>query len=200
MTTVEAIKDFFIASGAGWVLWLLFALSVGSIAVAVERFIFFQRKSGDLKGLVGMLDEHLRAGDAASALLALEGHRSVGAMVASAGLRLAGRGPSAVEKGMTSALALQRKALEARLSYLGTLGNNAPFIGLFGTVIGVILAFEALGQAGPAASSAGSSQVASAAVMKLSRSESWATCSTSLPQFLARMVLSVSFMRRISLA
>ena len=36
--------------------------------------------------------------------------------------------------------------LERRLAFLGTLGNNAPFIGLFGTVIGVVSAFEALGE------------------------------------------------------
>src|SRR5690606_30719130 len=80
-----------------------------------------------------------------------------------AGLRLAPRGPAAAEKGMQSAIAAERKALEARLAYLGTLGNNAPFVGLFGTVIGVILAFEELGQAGAAGT--GASQVASAAVM-----------------------------------
>ena len=47
---------------------------------------------------------------------------------------------------MQGAAALQRMKLERRLAYLGTLGNNAPFIGLFGTVIGVVDAFEALGQ------------------------------------------------------
>jgi biopolymer transport protein ExbB len=36
--------------------------------------------------------------------------------------------------------------LERRLAYLATLGNNAPFIGLFGTVIGIIGAFKALGE------------------------------------------------------
>ena len=45
---------------------------------------------------------------------------------------------------MQGAAALQRIKLERRLVYLGTLGNNAPFIGLFGTVIGVVQAFEAL--------------------------------------------------------
>jgi biopolymer transport protein ExbB len=40
--------------------------------------------------------------------------------------------------------------LERRLAFLGTLGNNAPFIGLFGTVIGVVQAFEALGRQGGA--------------------------------------------------
>jgi biopolymer transport protein ExbB len=38
--------------------------------------------------------------------------------------------------------------LERRLAFLGTLGNNAPFIGLFGTVIGVVQAFEELGKQG----------------------------------------------------
>jgi biopolymer transport protein ExbB len=43
-------------------------------------------------------------------------------------------------------MALQRQKLERRLAFLGTLGNNAPFIGLFGTVIGVVQAFEQLGK------------------------------------------------------
>ena len=47
---------------------------------------------------------------------------------------------------MVGAKALQRQKLERRLAYLGTLGNNAPFVGLFGTVIGVVQAFEALGR------------------------------------------------------
>jgi biopolymer transport protein ExbB len=47
---------------------------------------------------------------------------------------------------MQSAAALQKMKLERRLAFLGTLGNNAPFIGLFGTVIGVVKAFEELGK------------------------------------------------------
>lgn len=164
MTTVEALKELFIASGTGWVLWLLFALAAGSIAIAVERFVFFRAKSDDLRHLVGILDAHLREGDRKAALEVLSRSRSAGAAVATAGLRLAERGPRPAEKGMESAVAIERKALEARLSYLGTLGNNAPFIGLFGTVIGVILAFEALGDPG-AVTGTGASQVASAAVM-----------------------------------
>ena len=47
---------------------------------------------------------------------------------------------------MAGAKALQRMKLEKRLAFLGTLGNNAPFIGLFGTVIGVVQAFDILGR------------------------------------------------------
>src|SRR6266850_708550 len=39
-----------------------------------------------------------------------------------------------------------RMLLERNLAFLGTLGNNAPFIGLFGTVLGIIKAFHDLGQ------------------------------------------------------
>jgi biopolymer transport protein ExbB len=70
----------------------------------------------------------------------------------------------AADKGMQSALAIERSTLENRLAYLGTLGNNAPFVGLFGTVIGVLLAFEALGHA-PGVTVGRAPQVASSAVM-----------------------------------
>ena len=56
MSTVETIKEFFVHSGAEWVLWLLFALSCLSLGVALERFILFRQKSDDLRGLVGTLD------------------------------------------------------------------------------------------------------------------------------------------------
>src|SRR5207302_6240787 len=55
-------------------------------------------------------------------------------------------------------LALERIRLERGLTFLGTLGNNAPFVGLLGTVIGVIEAFEALGTDG-AAATAGTSSI-----------------------------------------
>ena len=79
--------------------------------------------------------------------------------MADAGLRVAHLGPAAAEKAMQGAAAVERERLEARLAFLGTLGNNAPFVGLFGTVIGVIQAFEQLGAGG------GSGQSVSQAVM-----------------------------------
>lgn len=165
MSTVEIIKNVFVHSGAGWVLWLLFALSAGSVAVIVERFWFFGQKDGDVRALAAELDAHLSHDAREAALQALRPAQSIGAAVATAGLRLAPRGLASAEKGMASAISAERKQLEKRLGYLGTLGNNAPFIGLFGTVIGVILAFHELGQATGTVGTAAASQVASAAVM-----------------------------------
>ena len=165
MNTVETVKDLLLHFGASWVLWLLFALSVGSLGIVVERWLFFRTKDADVRALAAELDAHLSNGSTAAALEALRPLRSVGAAVARAGLRLAPRGAASAEKGMQSATSAERKALEERLAYLGTLGNNAPFVGLLGTVIGVILAFEQLGQATGTAGTGGASQVASAAVM-----------------------------------
>nr|BDT34824.1 MotA/TolQ/ExbB proton channel family protein [Myxococcus sp. MH1] len=163
MHIVEIVKDVFIHWGANWVLWLLFALSLVSLGIILERWWLFRTKQDRVRELSGALEATLSTGDFPAAISTLEKRTSVGAAVARAGLRLAPQGMTAAEKGMQSALAIERSTLENRLAFLGTLGNNAPFIGLFGTVIGVLLAFEALSKTQGAPS--GTSQVASNAVM-----------------------------------
>jgi biopolymer transport protein ExbB len=88
----------------------------------------------------------LRGGDIEAAVRRMQSSPSAEAAVVVAGLVEADRGPKAAEEAMRGAAALQRMRLERRLAYLGTLGNNAPFIGLFGTVIGVVMAFDELGK------------------------------------------------------
>jgi biopolymer transport protein ExbB/TolQ len=162
MDLVHSLKGFFLGSGAVWVLWFMLALAVASLAVAVERALFFRARSGDLPGLARALEQRLEADDLAGARALLAGRRMVAAVVAGAGLRAAHMGPAAAEKAMQGAQATERERLEARLAFLGTLGNNAPFVGLFGTVIGVIQAFE---QLGAGHSAAGAGQAVSQAVM-----------------------------------
>jgi biopolymer transport protein ExbB len=53
--------------------------------------------------------------------------------------------PSRIDRAVKSYLSLERSRLEQGLTVLATLGSNAPFIGLFGTVLGIIQAFGALG-------------------------------------------------------
>ena len=169
MQVVDALQQLLLRAGAGWVLCLLALLSVASVALMIERAVVLRRRGGDLQALARRLDEHLARDDHAAAIAELRRAGSVAGNVAAAGLRLASRGPKAVEHAMHSALALERGQLERGLAFLGTLGNNAPFVGLLGTVIGVVAAFEELGHASPghgAGTGAGAaSQVASQAVM-----------------------------------
>src|SRR5512144_1687417 len=53
-------------------------------------------------------------------------------------------GVDAVEQILVKATRVRRKRFEAGLLFLGTLGNNAPFIGLFGTVLGILVALPAV--------------------------------------------------------
>jgi biopolymer transport protein ExbB len=165
MSAMESVKDVLLASGAGWVLWFLGALSMSSLALAMERWLYLRKRGGDLEALARALDEQLAAGDFARARKELEASPAVAARVADAGLRLADRGTEAAEKAMASAAALERGRLERGLAFLATIGNNAPFVGLFGTVVGVIHAFEELGHAAPGHGATAAGQVASQAVM-----------------------------------
>jgi biopolymer transport protein ExbB len=165
MNAVEMMQGLFLRSGAGWVLWFLVALSIASAVIAVERWLFYRSVDVDLRAVAERLDTRLSAGSIAGAIADLRASPSVAASIAAAGLRLAPRGPQAVREAMESAVALERGRLEKRLAFLGTVGSNAPFVGLFGTVIGVIHAFEELGHAAPGHGAAAASQVASAAVM-----------------------------------
>ena len=82
-----------------------------------------------------------------------------------AGIVEAPMGSEAAEEAMLGASALQKLKLEKRLTFLGTLGNNAPFIGLLGTVIGIVGAFDELGKQKGATMAAAASSVAPEAVM-----------------------------------
>lgn len=166
MSTTDTLKHVLLGVGATWVLWVLGALSLVSLVLMVERAVYYRSCKGDVKKLAEELDGLLSKDQFAEAIEVLKRSKAVAASVAAAGLRLADRGVSSAKEAMASAAALERSHLQKRLSYLGTIGNNAPFIGLFGTVIGVIHAFEELGN-GDAAKSVGpaTSQVASQAVM-----------------------------------
>src|SRR3954469_512702 len=129
--------------GAEWVLWLLIFLSIVSIAIMIERAWFFGTHRIDLAGLQEKLRRALAKGDVESAKKQVTGD-TVEEAVMRSGLAEVSRGVDAVGAAMSGAKASQRMRLERNLSVLGTLGNNAPFIGLFGTVLGIIKAFHDL--------------------------------------------------------
>jgi biopolymer transport protein ExbB len=146
MQLVEWLQRLMTSFGAAWVMWLMLLLSVISVAIMLERTWFFLSLRDDLARLASELRDLLRKNDVAGAVKRMEASPSAEAAVVVAGLMEADRGAASADQAMQGAAALQRIKLERRLAFLGTLGNNAPFIGLFGTVIGVVRAFEELGK------------------------------------------------------
>jgi biopolymer transport protein ExbB len=167
MEHLSLIKLFtsFAMLGAEWVMWLLVALSALSIAVIVDRVLYFRGLRDDLGGLGEKINARLRSGDVDGARAMLRKSPSPAGLVALAGLD-EDRGPDATERTMASTLARVKPMLERNLNILGTIGSTSPFIGLFGTVIGIIQAFDALktpdgvgGAAAAAASAAATGKV-----------------------------------------
>jgi biopolymer transport protein ExbB/TolQ len=139
-------KLVFVASVASQaVLYVLLGLSVLSIGVIIERWWYFRRRRDNMDALADQLRRALAKGDLASARKALSGSRSVEAAIVGEALDWYDQGPDAVEQMLAKATRLRRKSFEGGLLFLGTLGNNAPFIGLFGTVLGIVTAFRELG-------------------------------------------------------
>jgi len=143
---IEHLTRLMVQSGAAWVLWLLFGLSAASIAIAIERSWVFRSSRGDVAQLIPRLRRLLRQQDLRAAVKLLDSEPSVESRVVAAGLDEAPGGPAAAEEAMAAAMGLERRRLEQRLLFLGTVGNNAPFVGLLGTVIGVVGAFQELGK------------------------------------------------------
>lgn len=122
-------------------MWLLIGLSILSITIVIERLIYFSMHSF---GQIDDLLPKLRDGDLTAAARLIGDKRGLEAEVVRQGLLAANRGADAVEEIIEATIARERLRYERFLSYLGTLGNNAPFVGLFGTVLGIVEAFAAL--------------------------------------------------------
>ncbi len=133
------------SGGGGWVLWIMILLSVVSIAIMAERLLFFVTRRDDIDALTDKLMKLLRADDTKGAKDLLRQSKSVEAAVMLPCLEWTSSGPDAFREVVDAEMTKQKRGLERGTTYLGTVGNNAPFIGLVGTVLGVIQAFQQLG-------------------------------------------------------
>ncbi|MFH2202287.1 MAG: MotA/TolQ/ExbB proton channel family protein [Elusimicrobiota bacterium] len=151
----------FALTGGDWVIWGLLLASVFALAIIIERALVLRREDLLLAGLRGKLLELIDADKLEAADKLLQSSPGAVSRILRSGLLSIGRGPASAEHRFVAASLEERRFLEKRLLVLGTLGNNAPFVGLFGTVLGVIRAFHDLARhssAGPEVVMAGLSE------------------------------------------
>ena len=83
---IERVKNAMVGAGASWVLWLMLALSIVSIAVMLERAWLYWSLRDDVASLMRELGKLLRAGDMEGARKRLEASPSAEAAVVVAGI------------------------------------------------------------------------------------------------------------------
>lgn len=142
--TIDAqLLDLMLRAGSRWVLWLMLGLSLAAITIIAERVWFFVQERPPRERIAAAL-RALASKGPAEALALLQGAPSMEAAVARTCLEHAADGAAAVEEHKAAIIESERLRHEKRIAFLGTLGNNAPFVGLFGTVLGIIRAFHDL--------------------------------------------------------
>jgi biopolymer transport protein ExbB/TolQ len=134
--------------GANWVLWILVALSVASVAIVIERWLYFRSIADRDNDLVNKLVGPLADDDLEGAASLVKKEISPGARIVSAMLKVADRGHRSARAIVEGNRATEKLRLERNLGFLGTVGSNAPFIGLFGTVLEILRVFHLLGEQG----------------------------------------------------
>ena len=123
-------------------------LSILSLSFALERWWFFRAASAKADEILGAVRRHLEGGKIEPAIAWCQKHPSGVAQVVGYGLMNASRSRKDLDELMLSKLKEERLKFERFLPVLGTLGNISPFIGLFGTVVGIIKAFRDLAASG----------------------------------------------------
>jgi biopolymer transport protein ExbB/TolQ len=131
--------------GAEWVMWLLVLLSIVCITVAAERFYYQIKNQTPLSQLQKVLTDFFQTNDLQSCKASLQGLSGIEAKTLLAGVEAYERGGiHSAEQAIAGVLIFEKSKLDKGLIVIGTTGANAPFIGLFGTVLGIIKAFDDL--------------------------------------------------------
>jgi len=130
--------------GANWVLWLLIALSVISVGVMIDRALWLRRRDTDTERFVRELKGAFERGELDRLESKYTDDAAIAVQVGLRGIAARAQGAEAAAEAMHSERVRWRRTADKNLIVLGTLGNNVPFLGLFGTVLGVINAFQHL--------------------------------------------------------
>jgi biopolymer transport protein ExbB len=136
-------------------IWIIVGCSVVALAVALERLIALWGFTGRARQLADAVARALYQGDVEAGRAQCERSNSPAADIFLSALVALGspraRGPGAVER-IAAAAERERQQVNLKLRrnlwVLGTVGAIAPFIGLFGTVVGIMQAFRHMAQTG----------------------------------------------------
>lgn len=145
-TAAEGSGFLDILFSGGWpgllILVVLLALSVTAAYLVFDSLMTLRHSELLPEGLADSVRGSVAAGRWKDADAACRAQPSMLAFVLTSGLSEVEFGWPQVEKAMEEALAEQAARLMRRIEYLSVIGNIAPMVGLLGTVVGMIFAFQ----------------------------------------------------------
>ncbi|AXR62656.1 MotA/TolQ/ExbB proton channel family protein [Leptospira mayottensis] len=140
---------FLVEYGETFIFIVMLVASIIALAVGTERILIFRRNLRNTDVVLPILTSEIRKGDfGAVKTVASENPTNIYAKFSQFSTENYGAGHEALAELQEGKIIGERVELENHLPILNTLGNNAPFIGLLGTVLGVIKAFYGLGTLG----------------------------------------------------
>ena len=146
-TGFQVFKEKFIQGGWGFMLPILICLIIG-LALSIERIITLNIASVNTEKLLMKVDDKLKSGDVNGAMEVCRSTQGPTASVLFEGLKNAKHGPDAVEKAIVSYGSVQMGMLEKGLVWISLIIGLAPMLGFFGTVIGMVEAFDNIERVG----------------------------------------------------
>jgi len=133
----------------GFTMYILIACSVVSLAIILERMIYYRwRSRTKRKTFMLSIAQALARGDVKNALALCKKADTPISNVVYAGLDLYGHNEVVISNAMERQVTIETTRLERFTSIVGTIGSTAVYIGLFGTVLGIIRAFSDISKAG----------------------------------------------------
>lgn len=151
---------YFIVAG-GVAMWALLLLSIIAVAIVIERLLFFASQKSDSRTLLRQIGERIAADDLTGALKVCRQSRGMLPRILEFGLLRGEKNRADITDALSIALMENLNMLERNLGVIGTTAVIAPFVGLFGTVLGIIRAFQDIalkGNSTPAVVAAGVSE------------------------------------------
>ncbi|MGD0335544.1 MAG: MotA/TolQ/ExbB proton channel family protein [Candidatus Omnitrophota bacterium] len=133
----------------GITMYVLLFCSVVSIAIIVERILYYRRHSKIKRtDFMGDIRRAIAKGDLQEALQICRNTNTPFSMVVSIGITLYGHDETVISNSMEREITIETTKLERYTGIVGTIGSTAVYIGLFGTVLGIIRAFQDISASG----------------------------------------------------
>jgi biopolymer transport protein ExbB len=133
----------------GFTMYILLFCSFLSITILLERILYYRKRSRTKRSeFMTRVKKALRSGNIQMAMEICKGTNAPFSNVIYSGLELHDHHGKEISNAMEREITVETTKLERFTSIVGTIGNTAVYIGLFGTVLGIIRAFHDIAAAG----------------------------------------------------